>query len=212
MTNHLRSTLKARVVLDGIAHANGLVTLVGTGNRDVSGQQAKTWSTVRTDGDGEFEQLVPPGHYRATLQIQDPSTNRWDQLAANESVIVNPGVPATVTFVVQSATVRLVVRDSSGKKVTSVRIIAERPYDEQAIWLAEPDDEGVIQTRLPSGTWMLRVRCADYMDVQKFRQFLTRHSGDPDAWKLTMQDVREIQVASGRPAEFRVDLPASAGF
>ncbi|MCA8970632.1 MAG: hypothetical protein KDC95_12640, partial [Planctomycetes bacterium] len=212
LTNHVQSTLKARVVLDGKAYADGLVTLAGTGPRDVSGQQAKTWSTVRTDSAGEFEQLVPPGQYHVTLQIQDPATNRWDQLAANESVIVNPGVPVTVTFVVQSATLRLAVRDSSGEKVTSVRIVAERSFDEPGIWLPEPDDEGVIHTRLPSGTWKLRVRRAEYMDVQKFRAFLLQHQGDANAWKLTMQDVREIQVASGGPAELRIDLPASAGF
>ncbi|MCA8970634.1 MAG: carboxypeptidase regulatory-like domain-containing protein [Planctomycetes bacterium] len=212
LTNHVRSMLTARVALDGSAFANGRVALIGRGIRDVNGKQAQTHVTVRTDDAGEFEQLVPPGQYHAVLWLQDSATNRWERLVANESVIVHPGQATTASFVVHTATVRIAVRDSRGKKVTSVHLVAERPFDVRGIWLPQPDDEGVILTRLVSGTWMLRVRRAEFMDERRYREFLVQHPGDADVRRLSMHDVREIEVTSAGPVEFRVDLPASAGF
>ncbi|MCA8970635.1 MAG: carboxypeptidase regulatory-like domain-containing protein [Planctomycetes bacterium] len=212
LSRYLRATLSAHVLLDGAPFADGQVHFQGDGGQDASGEVLTHWLQPTTDASGDIEQLMPPGTYRVSLRMLDPESKRWFHVAVPTPVTVAPGEHARTTIAVQTATRRIVVRDSNGEKVKRCLLYAHNTGNDQGTWLPEADADGVVRVRLAVGSWQLRVQHVDLFDPAKSQEFYRQHAGDPQAWKRALHDVKLIQFTRGETVDIPVELPASAGF
>ncbi|MCA8970637.1 MAG: carboxypeptidase regulatory-like domain-containing protein [Planctomycetes bacterium] len=210
LSSHLHSRVTGRVLVDGEACARGSVFLQGKRFDDGFGESQKTSAQPRTDDEGRFEVLLAPGSYRAKIMWNDAELGHWISIPADSSFALQPGASQEVALRVQTGRMRLLLRDAEDQPASDARIFIKSALLEEHVSCGMSDADGVLEVRLPVGTWTLLVQHKEYSDWKKQQELRAQHGARAD--ELLYREVRQLQVVAGPRKELTVQLPKESGY
>lgn len=203
LTAHIPGTLVGRVVVNGAPHAQGIVTLRAGSNI----------IDVRTDDDGGFTCVCPPGDYELSAQVY--RDQRVQILPCRTRARIVRDQTATGTFAIDATALQAIARGEDGRPVAGLEITAFGGVGSPAK-LPLTNADGTANAMIAPGTYALRIlpKAIVTLDIEGQRAFwkAAAEHGESDPLARHWLTLATVPLVAGEQRTVVLQVPASAGY